>query len=602
MPTQAKPKKKKKKVPRHAFVKCRGGKRAPRAFFYPDGVKDCKEAVEKYGINLLCKIGCLGLGSCVQVCPQEAITIGEQGLPIIDIENCIGCGKCVKACPQNVLELVSPISPILRFNRTDDCLAPCQQACPAQIDIPRFVQKIKQRRHQEALLIIKEHTPMPLTLGRVCPRPCEERCRRRQVDEAVAINFLKRFVADYEWRNGQRLSLFVAPDSGHKVAVIGGGPGGLACAYFLRRLGHQVTIFEAMPKLGGMLRYGIPDYRLSQEVLDWEIEGILRLGIEAHTSTALGKEFTLQDLRDKGYEAVFIATGAWNARDLKIEGEGLEGVISGVEFLREVAEGKRPEIGPRVMVVGGGNVAMDAARTAIRLGVKEVCIIYRRSRAEMPALSEEIEAAEAEGIRFFFLANPLCFIGKDGVLKEVEYIKTELGEPDASGRRCPVPVAGTETRMSVDTVILAIGQCPETDFFKNDPIGKELEISRRGTLIVNPETYQTNIPYIFAAGDVVLGPKRVVDAIGTARLAARSIHLYLKKGKVTPPERMLKTFLPEPVIDKNKVPLKPRHQMPERPVSERIKDFQEVELGFTEEMALEEAERCLNCGLACYGD
>lgn len=600
MPIQAKPKK--KKIPRHAFVKCRGGKRAPRAFFYPDEVKDCKEAVEKYGVNLICKIGCLGLGTCVQACPQGAITIGEQGLPIIDIEHCIGCGKCVKACPQNVLELVSPISPILRFNRTDDCLAPCQQTCPAQIDIPRFIQKIKQRKYEEALLIIKERMPMPLTLGRVCPRPCEERCRRKQVDEPVAINFLKRFVADYEWLNGRRLSLFVAPDSGHKVAIVGGGPGGLACAYFLRRLGHRVTIFEAMPKLGGMLRYGIPDYRLSQAVLDWEIEGILQLGIEVQTNTALGKDFTLQDLRDKGYEVIFIATGAWKARGMKIEGEALKGVISGVKFLREVAEGKRPEIGPRVMVVGGGNVAIDAARTAIRLGAKEVYIIYRRSCAEMPALPEEVKAAEAEGIKFFFLANPLRFVGENGVLKEVEYTRMELGEPDASGRRRPIPVPGTETKIGVDTVILAIGQYPDTAFLKNDPVGKALEISRRGTLVVNQETCQTNIPYIFAAGDLVLGPRLVVEVIGTARLAARSIHLYLKKGKVTPPERMLKTFLPEPVIDKDKVPLKPRQQMPERPVSERIKDFQEVELGFTEEIALKEAERCLNCGLACYGD
>jgi len=602
MPTQAKPKKKKKKIPKHAFVKCRGGKRAPHAFFYSDEIKNCKEAVEKYGANLVCKIGCLGLGTCVQTCPEEAISIGEQGLPSIDLDKCIGCGKCVKACPQKVLELVSPISPILRFNRTDDCLAPCQQTCPAQIDIPRFVQKIKQRKYQEALSVIKEHTPMPLTLGRVCPRPCEGRCRRRQVDEPVAINFLKRFVADYEWHNDQRLSLFVAPDSGHKVAIIGGGPGGLACAYFLRRLGHQVTIFEAMPKLGGMLRYGIPDYRLPQEVLDWEIEGILQLGIEVQTNTALGRDFTLQDLRDKGYEAIFIATGAWKARGMKVEGENLKGVISGITFLREVAEGKRPEIGPRVMVVGGGNVAMDAARTAVRLGVKEVCIIYRRSRAEMPASAEEIKAAEAEGIKFFFLANPLRFIGENGVLKEVEYIKMELGEPDASGRRRPIPIPGTETCMGVDTVILAIGQYPEIDFLKNDPIGKELEISRRCTLVVNQETYQTNIPYIFAAGDAVLGAKRVVDAIGTARLAARSIHLYLKKGEVVPPKQMLKEFLPEPVIDKDKILVKTRQQMPERPVSERIKDFKEVELGFTEEMALEEAKRCLNCGLACYGD
>jgi len=591
---------KKKKLPRHAFLKCRGGKRAQRTFEYPSDL-DCKEAVKRYGINLLCKIGCLGLGSCVKACPEEAIVIGEQRLPIIDEQKCSGCGKCIAACPQKVLELVSPISPILRFNRTDDCLAPCQQACPAQIDIPRFIQKIKAGDYKKALSIIKEHMPMPLILGRVCPRPCEEHCRRNQIDEPVAINYLKRFVADYEWKKGERSSVFIAPDTGYKVAIIGGGPAGLACAYFLRRLGHKVTIFEAMPNLGGMLRYGIPDFRLPQRILDWEIEGILKLGIEVQTQKALGKDFTLADLH-KDYEAIFLAIGAWKGRELKIEGKDIKGVISGIKFLREVAEGKRPELGEKVIVIGGGNVAMDAARTALRLGAKEVCIVYRRSRTEMPALKEEIEAAEEEGIKFIFLTAPLCFVGENGHLSALKCIKMKLGEPDESGRCRPIPIPGTEEYLPANTVILAIGQQPDTEFLKNDPIGKDLEISKRGTVVVNPETYQTNIPFIFAAGDAVLGPKRVVDAIGTARLAARSIHLFLKKGEVKIIQNRLKEFLPEPVIDKQKIKILPRQKMPKRAVAERIKDFEEIEKGFNEEIALTEAKRCLNCGLTCYGE
>ncbi len=593
---------KKKKIPRHPFVKCRGGKRAPRRFDYPQGVKDCKEAVEKYGVNLVCQIGCLGLGSCVQACPQEAIQIGERGLPVIDEENCIGCGKCVRACPQGVLELFSPITPILRFNRQDDCLAPCQQNCPAQVDIPRFIQKIKEKDYKSALMIVKDRLPMPLTLGRVCPRPCEDRCRRRQVDEAVAIDFLKRFIADYHYYKNEHLKPFLLPESGHKVAIIGGGPSGLACAYFLRRLGHKPDIYEAMPKLGGMLRYGIPDYRLPQKVLDWEIEEIVSLGVGVKTGVRLGRDFTLQSLKEEGYEAIFMAIGAWKARKMNIEGEGLEGVIAGLEFLKRVAMGERPEIGPRVIVVGGGNVAMDAARTAIRLSsVKEVTVVYRRDQNAMPASKQEFLAAQQEGIKFMFLTNPTRFLG-DRQLTAAECIKMQLGRPDASGRRRPEPISGSEFVLEADHVITAIGQTPDSSIFKDDPIGKDLEVSRRGTIVVNQDTMQTNIPFVFAAGDVVLGPKRVVDAIGTARLAARSIHLYLKGKEVAPPPNLLKTSLPETEVDSTKIPKIPRHPMPERPPLERIKDFEEVELGYSEEIALAEAQRCLNCGLICYGE
>ena len=593
--------KKTKKLPRKAVLKCRGGKRAPRKFDYPMGLKDCREAIKLYGSNLECGIGCIGLGSCANACRFDAIEISEEtGLPIIDEERCNGCGKCVVICPQHALELVSPISPLLRFNREDDCLSPCQQACPAGVDIPRFIRFIKERDYERALFTIKEHMPIPLAVGRVCPRPCEDYCTRNEIDEPVAINFLKRFVADYQLNSGRHISLFVAPSTGHRVAIVGGGPAGLSCAYFLRRLGHDVTIFEAMPKLGGMLRYGIPDYRLPQEILDLEIKGVIDLGIDFRSNTALGKDFSLKDLRDQSYEAIFLGTGAWKNRGINIEGRDLIGVWPGLVFLRRIAEGERVNLGPRVMVIGGGNVAMDVARSAIRLGAEEVYIIYRRSYAEMPALREEVKAAEEEGIKFLFLANPIRLIGKDNRLRAVEYIKMKLGRPDVSGRPSPEPIPGTEKEIEIDTFIEAIGQYPDISFLKNDPIGKELEFTKRCTIVVNKDTYQTNIPFIFSAGDVVLGPRRVVDAIGTARLAAYSIHSYLKKGIVKPPEKLLKGPLPRPKIDKRYVRCMPRAMMPERGVKERIKDFKEVELGFTEEMAQYEARRCLNCGLVCY--
>ena len=600
MSTQAN-NKKKKKIPRWAFVKCRGGERAPRSFFYPDDIKDCKQASEKLGSNLVCQIGCLGFGTCVGVCKFEAITIAENRLPEVDKEKCTGCGRCVRACPQNVLELTSDLDILFRLNRGDDCLAPCQQTCPAQIDIPRFIKAIKEKRFEHALKIIKEHMPMPLTLGRVCPRPCEDNCRRKQVDEAVAINYLKRFVADLEWKSKKRMPLYVAPDTGHKVAIVGGGPGGLSCAYFLRRFGHEVKIFEAMPELGGMLKYGIPDYRLPPEILEWEIKGILELGIEVETNVALGKDFTLQDLKDRGYEAIFLATGAWKTWAPRMDGDDAKGVMTGVEFLRFVAEGNPPDLGKKVLIVGGGNVAMDAARTAIRLGAEEVCVIYRRTRKEMPALEEEIEAAEAEGVKFLFLTNPAkCVKCDTGTLKSIKCIKMELGEPDASGRRRPVPIEGSEFEMEADTLILAVGQNPDSEIYKNDPLGRALEITRWDTITVDPATCQTVYPDIFAGGDLVIGPMRVVDAIGMGRVAARSIHSYLIKGKVEKEVKMLTGLLPEVKVDKP-LPVLERQSMPHLPVSERIDNFNEVELGFNEELALKEAARCLDCGLQCYG-
>ena len=600
MSTQAN-NKKKKKIPRWAFVKCRGGERAPRSFFYPDDIKDCKQASEKLGSNLVCQIGCLGFGTCVGVCKFEAITIAENRLPEVDKEKCTGCGRCVRACPQNVLELTSDLDILFRLNRGDDCLAPCQQTCPAQIDIPRFIKAIKEKRFDHALKIIKEHMPMPLTLGRVCPRPCEDNCRRKQVDEAVAINYLKRFVADLEWKSKKRMPLYVAPDTGHKVAIVGGGPGGLSCAYFLRRFGHEVKIFEAMPELGGMLKYGIPDYRLPPEILEWEIKGILELGIEVETNVALGKDFTLQDLKDRGYEAIFLATGAWKTWAPRMDGDDAKGVMTGVEFLRFVAEGNPPDLGKKVLIVGGGNVAMDAARTAIRLGAEEVCVIYRRTRKEMPALEEEIEAAEAEGVKFLFLTNPAkCVKCDTGTLRSIKCIKMELGEPDASGRRRPVPIEGSEFEMEADTLILAVGQNPDSEIYKNDPLGRALEITRWDTITVDPATCQTVYPDIFAGGDLVIGPMRVVDAIGMGRVAARSIHSYLIKGKVEKEVKMLTGLLPEVKVDKP-LPVLERQSMPHLPVSERIDNFNEVELGFNEELALKEAARCLDCGLQCYG-
>jgi len=388
------------------------------------------------------------------------------------------------------------------------------------------------------------------------------------------------------------------------VAVIGGGPAGISCAYFLRRLGHSVTIFEAMPKLGGMLRYGIPEYRLPKEVLDWEIGGILNLGIEAVTDKRLGRDFELDELVSQGFESIFMGIGAWEDYSLGVEGEDLDGCHNGIDFLSKVGLGEPVTIGRRAAVIGGGNSAIDCVRTLIRLGAGEVYIIYRRTRDEMPANLVEIEAAEHEGVTFVFLAAPVRVIGNsDNNLTHLEYQKQKLGEPDASGRRRPVPIEGSETLIELDMLIAAIGQEPDVSFTEKGGLYEDLRITRRNTIdSVNPETLQTSIPFVFTGGDSATGASLVVEAIGGGRRAARSIHQYLNEEPVVPPEHSLfKEHIDESIFESVAgVRRTPRTRMPELPVPERIRSMVEADLVIGEEEALFESARCLSCCRICY--
>jgi len=367
--------------------------------------------------------------------------------------------------PKNILTVRTMSQRLLHFNEEDDALAPCRQTCPAEIDIPLYISQIKDGDYEGAVHTIRERNPLLLSCGRVCPHPCESYCRRGIEDEPVSINQLKRFVADLEMNSGKRIPIPCAPDTGKRIAVVGGGPAGLSCAYFLRRLGHEVTIYEAMPEMGGIIRYGIPEYRLPKKVLSWEIEGILNLGIEHHTNMRLGVDFDLDSIIKKGFDAIFLGVGAWNDYNLKIEGEDLKGSFKGIDFLSRVASGEKVPIGRRAAVIGGGNSAIDCVRTLVRLGAEEVYIVYRRTRKEMPANEVEIVAAEHEGIKFHFLAAPVSVVGDDnGNVTHLEFLKMELGEPDASGRRRPVPIEGSETLMEIDMLITAIGQTPDVSF------------------------------------------------------------------------------------------------------------------------------------------
>ncbi|MCU0571425.1 MAG: FAD-dependent oxidoreductase [Syntrophobacteraceae bacterium] len=490
-----------------------------------------------------------------------------------------------------------------------DCVAPCSATCPAGVDIQGYLALIRHGEYREAVRLIKEKIPMPATIGRVCPHPCETACRRHLVDDAVAINWCKRFLADWEMNAGERVLPPVPPATGHRVAIVGGGPAGLSAAYYLRSMGHGATIFEAREKLGGMLRYGIPAYRLPREVLDWEIEGIIGLGVEVKTGVQWGRDFTLGELKRDGFDAVFVAIGAWATRRLGIEGEDLKGVERGIELLEKMAQPKRRglKVGKRVAVIGGGNVAIDAARTALRLGAEKVTILYRRSRNEMPASPEEVEAVQEEGVDIQFLVAPTQLMGKKGVLRRIEFIRMELGAPDAGGRRRPVPIEGSEVMMEVDQVISAIGQYPQIPMEDaTGGSGYDLPVTRWSTIGGDPASMHTGRGVVFVGGDVFRGPATVVAALADGRKAAHSLDRYFVTGRVeSEPVEFniskgdLQTIDREPF---SVLRTMSRESMAHLEPTERVSHFQQVELGFSLEQARREAVRCLSCGCSAAFD
>ncbi len=589
---------------------CDGGSRAEDKYYY-SGIHTCAATESMYGGKRVCSVGCLGLGDCVKSCAFGAIEIGKNGYPEVKEGKCVGCGACETACPKDILKVRTMTERLLSFNKETDALAPCQQTCPAEIDISRYIDQIRTGDYEGAVNTIRERNPLLLSCGRVCPHPCEDMCRRGVEEDAVSINQLKRFAADYEMNCGKRFPISCAPDTGKKVAVVGGGPAGLSCAFFLRRIGHDVTIFDMMPKLGGMIRYGIPEYRLPKEVLEWEIEGITDLGIKVKSNVKLGHDFDISSLVAAEFDAVFLGIGAWKDYNLNIPGEDFKGCFTGIDFLTKFATYQQEEgldpvfIGKKCVVIGGGNTAIDCVRTLVRLGAEEVSIVYRRTRNEMPANMVEIEAAEHEGINFYFLAAPTKVVGDDnGKATHLEYLKMELGEPDASGRRRPVAIDGSETLLEIDMIVTAIGQGPDIGFktIEGKRIG-ELETTRWDTIdSVNPETLQTNIPYIFTGGDSATGASLVVEAIGGGRRAARSINQFLNGEKVINEENSLfkrniqGTIFPS--VD-GLVETK-RATMPELDVDYRIKCFDEADLVITEETAKKESSRCLTCCRICY--
>lgn len=467
---------------------------------------------------------------------------------------------------------------------------PCRKACPAGINVQAYIALIAQKKFKEALEIIRQSIPFPSVCGRVCFAPCEDACTRKDVDEPLSIRTLKRLVTEHEVSSQAKKPEAVPKTHEEKIAVIGSGPAGLTAAFELAKLGYPVTVIEASSKPGGCLRFAIPEYRLPEEVLDKEISYIRDTGVEIRTDTTIGKDVTIDELKTKGFKAFFVATGAHRCISLNIEGEKLQGVFHALGFLKDVYLQSQTCLGEKVVIVGGGNVAIDAARTARRLGSTEVTVIYRRSEKEMPAHRKEVEDAKFEGVKFHFLATPKRILGKDGKVTGMECLKTVLGSPDESGRRRPTPVEGSEFIVQADTALLAIGMLPTVSFLPG-----EIEVGRGNRLIVDEVSLETKSPGIFAGGDAVFGPASVIEAIASGKKAAESIDRYIK-GQDLKAGRTKEVPELTWITDQKSFKEKPRQTMPCLKLSERISNFNEVELGLTTEAGIIEAHRCLFCG------
>ncbi len=515
---------------------------------------------------------------CALACPEGAITKDPKtSVVLVNNDKCNGCHAVVgKSGPE----------------KQDTSL--CKTGCPAHIDVQGFVSLAGKGKFQEALQLIKLASPFPSICGRVCPHPCESECYRDQIDKPVAIHAIERFLGDMDLLSKKRFMPEMKPKKKEKVAIVGSGPAGLTCAYYLAQEGYRVTLFEKSKVLGGMLTTGIPSYRLPRHVAEAEIKLIRDMGVTMKTGIEVGKDKTIAQLRQEGYQAFFLAIGAQESLRMGIPGEDLEGVYRGLDYLRQLNLGKPIKLGDKVAVIGGGNVAMDAVRSARRLGSEKAFILYRRGLEEMPSSPEEIKQCREEKIPIKTLTQPVRFLSNNGRVQAIECVKMRLTEPDESGRKKPEPISGSEFRIKVDAVITALGQ--ESDWCCLTP-ECACTLTEWGTLKVDPLTLQSEDPDIFTGGDAARGPKTVIEAIADGRQAAISISRYLKGENLRLGRDIPLKAIEQP--QKGKIDRTPRVQMAYLDPQKRIKNFNEVQKGLTKRLVMQEAKRCISCGTCC---
>lgn len=599
------------KEPDIARSGCTYGVAAADTKFIYDGLSDCRAASLLSGGMKVCTIGCLGLGSCARACPFGAITMGPEGLPVVDEERCTGCGTCERVCPKHIITLSSVTRRILKEYKTDECTTPCQRACPAGIDICEYIRQITLGDYHRSVQVIKERNPFPAIIGRICPRPCENECRRQYVDQPVAINFLKRFAADYEKKAGQRVLPYKAPETGRRVAVIGGGVEGLSAAFFLARLGHAPTVYEATGRLGGLLRSAIAAERLPAEVLDWDIDGVLEMGVKAETGQALGKDITVATLLADGHQAVLLTLGGWDSRLARGALTAVESPVPGVylmlDFIKNAGLDDTPiRLSGDTVVYGGGRLALDAARLAQKQNKGAVTIVLRETMAASGVGKADIEAFEAENIKFYFNAGIVRLHGEGDRLTTIETVDLLSGEPSSIGAGTLVLASGRIPELVIVRETAAEDDAAEegaekTGAGENDALAAPADAAVRWTGIspYKQAAFHTQTG-LFASGDAFTDYSAAIRAIGAGRRIAASVHEVMYGIPLDLPDNVV---TPEAYIQNVD------HVENVKPAARRIMPLcaapdpvagAEVELGFDENTARFEAGRCLQCGLICY--
>ena len=560
-----------------------------------NGLDDCRAVALLGGGMKVCTIGCLGLGTCARVCPFDAISMGAEGLPVVDEKKCTGCGTCERVCPKHIITLSSITRRIMREYTTEECTTPCQRSCPAGIDIREYIRQIALGDNHRAVQVIKERNPFPAIIGRICPRPCELDCRRNFIDEPVAINYLKRYAADFERQSGERIQPYKAPATGRNIAVVGGGVEGLSTAFFTARLGHDVTVYEAGPKLGGLLQSAIAAERLPAEILEWDIDGILEMGVKAETGQVLGKDLTVDTLLRQDVDAVFLAAGGWDSRMARGATTEIESPIPGtymmVDLLNPSVKGSETiSFASHVVILEGGKLALETAGMCKNAGAEKITIVYREDLPNSPITDADVKELGIEGLDIVYNAGLHWLRGEEDRLIELDIIDTQTR---------------AISTIPAQSLIIASGRFPELIFVENKPAGPEA-----GEASNQPLRWEAFAPYkqpafkdevgLFAEGDVLADYSAAIKAIGAGRRAAASIQQILYGLDPSVTENVI---TPQSLIqDVDQVENVAACQREIMPIcsGRELAVCGEIERGFSREAAQAEASRCLQCGLICY--